>query len=69
MNLQIIKGLDGKDEYVLLPIEVFKALRDQIEDEVLGFNIQNNQEDAYEPFIPEDYVQNPVALARMKAGR
>ena len=30
MTLQKIKSLDGKDEYVLLPIAIFRALRAQI---------------------------------------
>ena len=36
MSLQMIKDVQGKDEYVLLPISVYEALRDQIEDELAG---------------------------------
>ena len=32
MNLQVIKGVDGKDEYVLLPVGIYESLREQIED-------------------------------------
>ena len=68
MNLQIIKGMDGKEEYVLLPVQVFKALQEQIEDELIGLGIEAGQQEEYDPFDPADYVQNPIALARMKAG-
>ncbi|MEO5340487.1 MAG: helix-turn-helix transcriptional regulator [Magnetococcus sp. MYC-9] len=68
MNLQIIKGRDGQDEYVLLPVSVYRALRGQIEDELSEQAIQPGREGEYEPFDPADFVQNPVALARMRAG-
>ncbi|MBF0423836.1 MAG: helix-turn-helix transcriptional regulator [Magnetococcales bacterium] len=68
MNVQIIKGLDGRDEYVLLPVSIYYVLRDQIEEELSGLDIMSYQQDAYEPFDPADFVQNPIALARMKAG-
>jgi len=58
MNLQRIKSTAGRDEYVLLPIETYQILKKQI-DKVL------NEE--YEKFELEDYVKNPVALARIRA--
>ncbi|MGD9591227.1 MAG: helix-turn-helix domain-containing protein [Candidatus Berkiella sp.] len=58
MTLQIIKSIEGKEEYVLLPIAAYKALKKEI-DHVL--------ESDYQPFILEDYVSSPVALARIKA--
>ncbi|MGE3318640.1 MAG: helix-turn-helix domain-containing protein [Candidatus Berkiella sp.] len=58
MTLQIIKSIDGKDEYVLLPITAYKALKREID---------NILEADYEPFVLEDYVDSPVALARIKA--
>lgn len=64
MNLQIIKSIDGKDEYVLLPIGIYQALHNQIE-ERLASMIEKND---YVPFQPEDYVDNPVVLARIQAG-
>jgi len=60
MSLQIIKSVDGKDEYVLLPISIYNALRDQIREKL-------NKKD-YVPFDPADYVDNLIALARIKAG-
>jgi DNA-binding XRE family transcriptional regulator len=60
MSLQIIKSIDGKDEYVLLPINIYNALRDQIK-EKLGKN-------DYVAFDPADYVDNPIALARIRSG-
>ena len=68
MNLQVIKGIDGQDEYVLLPVGIYEALRGQIEEELSELEIHKGQEEDYEPFDPADFVQNQVALARMKAG-
>ncbi len=64
MNLQVIKSVDGKDEYVLLPMNVYAAMRNQIEDRVN--KIKKNAE--YVSFDPADYVDNPIALARIRAG-
>ncbi len=64
MNLQVIKSIDGRDEYVLLPVGIYNTLHDQIE-KSLSKVIESND---YVPFQPEDYVDNPVALARIKAG-
>lgn len=68
MTLQKIKSIQGKDEYVLLPIAVYRALKDQIEKELAACEANRDDEQAYEPFVLEDYVDNPVALARIKAG-
>lgn len=62
MTLQKIKSLNGKDEYVLLPVAVYRALRKEIESKLEGDDAGD-----YEPFAVEDYVDNPVALARIKA--
>lgn len=64
MNLQIIKSVKGKDEYVLLPVQVYHALRDQIQARMR--QVENKAD--YVPFDPADYVDNPIALARIKAG-
>lgn len=64
MNLQTIKSLDGKVEYVLLPVAAYKALRHQITEQLR--HSQENED--YEIFDPADYVDNPVALARIQAG-
>ena len=58
MNLQIIKSVEGKAEYVLLPMNAYKVLKHEI-DKVLN--------EDYEPFNLDDYVNNPVALARIQA--
>lgn len=60
MNLQIIKSVEGRAEYVLLPISVYKSLKSDI-DKLLS------QEYDYERFQLEDYVENPIALARIRA--
>lgn len=64
MNLQIIKSIDGRDEYVLLPVNIYKSLHDEIE---ARLNKVENQND-YVIFDPADYVDNPIALARINAG-
>ena len=68
MTLQKIKSIQGKDEYVLLPMAIYRALKDQIEKELAACEANQNDEQAYEPFVLEDYVNNPVALTRIKAG-
>jgi Predicted transcriptional regulator with C-terminal CBS domains len=67
MTLQTIKSLDGKDEYVLLPVKVYVALKEEIEDELAGLETAAGRDEEYVPFVLEDYIDNPVALARMKA--
>ena len=64
MNLQTIKSLDGKVEYVLLPVAAYNALRHQITEQLK--HVQENED--YEVFDPADYIDNPVALARIQAG-
>jgi ribosome-binding protein aMBF1 (putative translation factor) len=64
MTLQIIKSIDGKAEYVLLPFNVYNALRDEID---AALKKKSSIED-YVPFELADYVDNPVALARINAG-
>ncbi|MBU1666547.1 MAG: hypothetical protein KKG92_14285 [Gammaproteobacteria bacterium] len=66
MTLQTIKSLDGKDEYVLLPITVYQSLQNEIA-QALAKPRTLAEEDAYLPFVLEDYIDNPVALARMQA--
>jgi DNA-binding XRE family transcriptional regulator len=61
-KIQVIKATDGTPEYVLLPLAVYNSLRKTI-DAALARN-----EGDYIPFKLDDYVDNPVALARIKAG-
>lgn len=63
MSLQIIKSVDGRNEYVLLPFNIYSVLRDEIDEKLK----KANRGDDYVPFDPADYVENPVALARIKA--
>lgn len=60
MNLQIIKSVEGRAEYVLLPMSVYDSLKLDIE------KILTEKQD-YERFILEDYVENPIVLARIRA--
>lgn len=64
MNLQTIKSIDGKVEYVLLPVAAYHALRRQITEQLK--HPQENED--YEAFDPADYIDNPVSLARIQAG-
>ncbi len=68
MTLQKIKSIDGKDEYVLLPVVVYQTLKDQIEKALITYETGQDDEQSYVPFVLEDYVDNPVAVARIKAG-
>ena len=62
MNLQVIKTINGKPEYVLLPYIAYLQLRKQI-DQLLK---KKSQDLDYEIFDVADYVENPIALARIK---
>ena len=64
MSLQIIKSIDGQVEYVLLPINIYNALRNEIKEQL----IQLGEDSDYVVFNTSDYVDNPVALARIDAG-
>jgi ribosome-binding protein aMBF1 (putative translation factor) len=64
MNLQTIKSMDGNVEYVLLPFATYHALRRQITEQLK--HSQKNED--YEVFDPADYIDSPVALARIQAG-
>lgn len=73
MNLQTIKSLDGKEEYVLVPVAVYRALKADIESKVAKLIKQpakasGGKDGDYVPFVLEDFVENPVSLARIKAG-
>lgn len=63
MNLQTIKSLSGQVEYVLLPFATYMALQEEIMKKI----IETDENGEYELFDPADYVDNPVALARIKA--
>lgn len=64
MSLQIIKSIDGKDEYVLLPVTIYHALREQITAQAKQIMVKHQ----LVSFEPADYIENPVALARIQAG-
>ena len=64
LSIQVIKSLAGEPEYVLIPIAVYNALREEIEDEIAGLEAMMEKDEQYVPFRPEDYVTNPIALAR-----
>ncbi len=67
MTLQKIRSLDGKDEYVLLPISVYRTLRAEIAGQLAGRKTTRSKDGDYVPFELEDYVDNPIALARIQA--
>lgn len=64
-KIQVIQSLDGEPEYVLLPYDLYQVLRGEL-DRKLSARKPRQAKD-YVPFRVEDYVDNPVALARIKA--
>ncbi len=64
MNLQTIKSMDGQVEYILLPVATYHALRHQITEQLKHPQVSED----YEIFDPADYIDHPVALARIQAG-
>ncbi len=67
LHIQIINSLAGKPEYVLIPVRVYDALREEIEDELAGLEASADKGNDYAAFDLKDYVDNPIALARIKA--
>src|SRR3569833_2446579 len=65
-KVQVIASLDSKPEYVLIPYQVYRALKTQDDD---ALNQNSADECAYAPFRVETYVDNPVARARGGARR
>ncbi|MFI4919437.1 MAG: helix-turn-helix domain-containing protein [Legionellales bacterium] len=63
MNLQTIKSMDGKVEYVLLPVATYNALRSEILEQLRDIQVDSD----YELFDPADYIDNPIVLARIDA--
>lgn len=61
MTIQVIHSLHGHPEYVLLPIGIYRALQTEIERKF-------KETMDYIPFVIEDYLKNPVAVTRIKAG-
>ena len=64
-KIQVIQSLSGKPEYVLLPYALYQALRGELERKLSARKTKAPAD--YQPFRVEDYVDNPVALARIKA--
>jgi predicted transcriptional regulator len=62
MNLQIIHSTSGQPEFFLLPIKLYHKISEKLKTEISAL-----EQDDYVPFVIEDYIDNPVALARMKA--
>lgn len=66
-KLQIIQSPQGQDQYVLLPVSIYQSLRDTIAQKLVELDKQTNNDD-YVLFDPADYIENPVAVARIDAG-
>lgn len=62
-NIQIIKNMQGKPEYVLLPISAYEKVKYDIEKDLQIIDEQKE----YIDFDPKNFIKNPLALARMKA--
>lgn len=63
MSLHTIRALDGQ-EYVLLPTKVYRSLKKEIDRKLSD---TASEGDGYVPFDVANYVDNPVALARINA--
>ncbi len=61
MNLQTIKSIDGNIEYVLLPIHLYNTLSQEFKKKI------RYSENDYVSFNSADYIDNPIALARINA--
>jgi DNA-binding XRE family transcriptional regulator len=64
-KVQVIHSLNGEPEYVLLPYDLYQALHSEIDRKLAARG--GKRDDDYVTFQLEDYVDNPVALARIKA--
>ncbi len=64
-KVQVINSLSGEPEYVLLPYALYQTLRGELDRKLSAR--KPRQASDYVPFSVEDYVDNPVALARIKA--
>lgn len=64
-KVQVIHALNGEPEYVLLPYHLYQALQGELEHRLSSRG--RAQQGDYVSFQVEDYVDNPVALARIKA--
>lgn len=62
-KVQVIQSLDGEPEYVLVPYRVYRALKSKID---LALTKSAPEKD-FRSFRLDEYVDNPVALARIKA--
>ncbi|MFA6409249.1 MAG: helix-turn-helix transcriptional regulator [Gammaproteobacteria bacterium] len=59
--LQTIKNIQGRAEYVLLPVFVYLKLKQLID------STASEESKDYEDFDPSNFIKNPIALRRMKA--
>jgi ribosome-binding protein aMBF1 (putative translation factor) len=64
-KIQVIQSLNGEPEYVLLPYDLYQMLRGELDRKLSAR--KPRQASDYVPFRVQDYVDNPVALARIKA--
>lgn len=62
--LQTIKNQSGKPEYVLLPVDIYRNLKKDIDKAVDRYVPQQKD---YTDFDPADFIKNKIALARMRA--
>ena len=62
-TLQTIKNTYGNPEYVLLPVEIYENLKENIDREVKKYVPKKD----YINFNPSDFIKNKIALARMNA--
>lgn len=59
--LQTINNRQGRPEYVLLPVFVYKKLQSVID------SVLPDENEDYVEFDPANFIKNPIALRRMSA--
>ena len=68
MKLQTIRSINGADEYILVPAKVYKRLDVNTRRAITRASRRVNANDQYHVFNPAEYVDQPVVLARLRAG-
>lgn len=69
MAVQVIKNIQGEDEYVLLPIAVYERFQEQLDAELSHYSdFQSGEITADTEYGEDTYKHNPITLMRLRAG-
>lgn len=64
MNIQFFQQTEESEAFALLPISIYFSLEDEITKKMKALQ---KRKPKYIKFVLEDYIKNPIALARIKA--